>query len=39
MNTENETIILGEISQNKEPIKQRELDQIAGLSLGMTNVL
>jgi predicted transcriptional regulator len=39
MNREKETIILEQLSQNREPVKQRELAQIAGLSLGMTNGL
>ncbi|MDC7221297.1 MAG: winged helix-turn-helix transcriptional regulator [Spirochaetales bacterium] len=39
MDREKETIILEQLSQNKEPVKQRELAQIAGLSLGMTNGL
>ena len=39
MSREKETIILEQLSQNKVPIKQRELAEIAGLSLGMTNGL
>ena len=39
MDREKETIILEQLSQNKDPIKQRELAEIAGLSLGMTNGL
>ncbi len=39
MDSEKETIILEQLSQNKEPIRQRELAEIAGLSLGMTNGL
>ena len=39
VDSEKETIILEQLSQNKEPIRQRELAEIAGLSLGMTNGL
>ncbi len=39
MDSEKETVILEKLSQNRAPIKQRELAEIAGLSLGMTNGL
>jgi DNA-binding MarR family transcriptional regulator len=39
MTTEKETIILEKLSHNETPVRQRELAEVAGLSLGMTNGL
>lgn len=40
MNSDNkETVILEQLAHNETPVRQRELAEVAGLSLGMTNGL